>query len=253
MANTENKFDQYFRDKLVDHEEKPAGIIWEKLENRLDKQKSAGFSFLKIAAAVLFFLGVGFTTWQILKENNPAPELITEAIENKTLDPQDNKQAQIAIQDEEKKQDGLDQENIDDSLETEVDSKEKNTPKPTDPIKTEEAKVLLAQVETEKINERSSEILVDLPDLILPELKIEDAVASFEENESPEEFVEYRVIIKSNGLKDEPKKQNIIEGIENNVNKIGGLLSKVEQGFADLQDAKDNLFTSNTPRKQRGK
>jgi hypothetical protein len=253
MANAENKFDQYFRDKLVDHEEKPSGIIWEKLENRLEKEKPAGFSFLKIAAAVLFFLGLGFTTWQILKENNPAPELITEAIENKALDPQDNKQTQIVIQDQEKTQDGLDKEKIDDASETGVDPKEKNTQKPTYSIKTEEAKVLLAQVETEKIHERSSEILVEIPDLMLPELNVEDAMASLEENESPEEFVEYRIIIKSNGLKDEPKKQNIIEGIENNVNKIGGLLSKVEQGFADLQDAKDNLFTSNTPRKQRGK
>jgi hypothetical protein len=253
MANAENKFDRYFRDKLVDHEEKPAGIIWEKLENRLNKEKSAGFSILKIAAAVLFFLGLGFTTWQIIKVNNPAPELITEAIENKVLDPQDNMQQQIAIQEEEKTQDGLDQEAINGSSGMEENPKEENIPKPTGPIKTEKAKVLLAQVETEKINERSSEILVDIPDLILPELNIEEAVASFEENESSEEFVEYRVIIKSNGLKDEPKKQNIIEGIENNVNKIGGLLSKVEQGFADLQDAKDNLFASNTPRKQRGK
>lgn len=252
MANAEHKFDRYFREKLVDHEEKPAGIIWEKLENRLDKKKSARFSFLKIAAAVLVFLVVGFSTWQILKETISSPELITEANENNATDPKENNETIITAQDEENTEESVENK-INNSSGIEVNPKEENKQKPTEPIKTGEAKVLLAQVETEKINERSSEILVDIPDIMLPELNIEDAVASFEENESPEEFVEYRVIIKSNGLKDEPKKQNIIEGIENNVNKIGGLLSKVEQGFADLQDAKDNLFASNTPRKQRGK
>jgi hypothetical protein len=68
-----------------------------------------------------------------------------------------------------------------------------------------------------------------------------------------EEVMTYKITIKSNGIKEEPEKQGFIAGIENKVDKIGGLLSKVEQGFADLQDAKDNLFVSNNTSKRERK
>ena len=253
MANAENKFDQYFRDKLVDHEEKPSRLVWEKLENQLNKEKPVGFPYLKIAATLLLFLGIGYTIWQFVRENEPAPELISNAIDNSILDQESDEQSSITIQEAEKQHESPQKDERNNSLQNEVVPREKPAPKPTIQSKTEITKVLLAQAETENPSERTNEISVDIPDLTIPELNIWEPIASIEEDESAEEFVEYRIIIKSKGLKEEPKKQNIIEGIESNVNKIGGLLTKVEQGFADLQDAKDNLFASNTPRKERSK
>ena len=78
---------------------------------------------------------------------------------------------------------------------------------------------------------------------------------SFAQNniEEEEEVMTYKITIKSNGISEKPENQGLIAGIENKVDKIGGLLSKVEQGFADLQDAKDNLFVSNNTSKRERK
>jgi hypothetical protein len=253
MAKAENKFDQYFRDKLVDHEEKPSRLVWERLENQLNKKKPTGFLYLKIAATVLLSLGISYTIWQFVQENEPAPELISNAIDNSILEQEPEEQSSITFQEAEKQHESPQKNETNNSVQNQVVPREKQAPKQTVPRKTEDAKVLLAQADTESSSERINEISVDIPDLTIPELNIREAIASIEEDESVEELVEYKIIIKSKGLKDEPKKQNIIEGIESNVNKIGGLLTKVEQGFADLQDAKDNLFASNTPRKERSK
>jgi len=60
----------------------------------------------------------------------------------------------------------------------------------------------------------------------------------------------YRVNIYSDGIKKgtEPDK-NLITEMGKTVGKVEGLLGKVDEGFADLQDKKNNLFTTLTSRK----
>jgi hypothetical protein len=258
MAKAENKFDQYFRDKLVNHEEKPSKLVWEKLESQLNKEKPEAYPIMKIAATILLLLGFGYILWQFTGfiVNDQAPELVSEAIERKVPEQEPKDQPLLSYKEEEvENEKGLKDVTQNNPTQSKELAKEKAIQKQTSQEKIEKSKDLLAQAEIEKIEVRADETTMDIPtiSLTLPELNLKQAIAAIEEDETPEEFVEYRIIIKSNGLKDEPKKQNIIEGIENNVNKIGGLLSKVEQGFADLQDAKDNLFASNTPRKERSK
>jgi hypothetical protein len=256
MAKAENKFDQYFRDKLVDHEEKPSKLVWERLESQLNKDKPKAYPFMQIAATVLLFLGMGYILWQFseIGRNDQVPELVSEVIEQKVIEQEPNDQSLLSDKGDEVEKDkplkGVEQNN---PIQSDTSEGGKVNQKQTNQRKFEKSEVLLAQAETVKTDERIDETTVEIPNLTLPELNIEEAIAAIDEDETPEEIVEYRIIIKSNGLKEESKKQNIIEGIENNVNKIGGLLSKVEQGFADLQDAKDNLFASNTPRKERSK
>jgi hypothetical protein len=258
MAKAENKFDQYFRDKLVNHEEKPSKLVWERLENQLNKKKPEVYPMLRIAATILLFLGLGYILWQFsgIGVNEQAPELVSEAIEQKVPEQEQKDQPLLSYKEEEVANGkGLKDGTQNYPTQSKEQAKEKAIQKQSNQEKMEKSSDLLAQAETEKTDVRTDESTVDIPTitLTLPELNLDEAIAAIDEDETPEEFVEYRIIIKSNGLKDEPKKQNIIEGIENNVNKIGGLLSKVEQGFADLQDAKDNLFASNTPRKERSK
>ena len=256
MANAENKFDQYFRDKLVDHEEKPSKLVWERLENQLNNKKPKAYPFMKIAASILLFLGMGYILWQFggIRINEQAPELVSEAIEQRIFEQEPNDQSLFSVKEEDVEKNAvLKDVEIKNPDQSEELSGEKAVPKSLNQRKIDKSDVFLAKGETEKTDVRADETAVDIPTLTLPELNLEEAIAAIDEDETPAEFVEYRIIIKSNGLKDEPKKLNIIEGIENNVNKIGGLLSKVEQGFADLQDAKENLFASNTSRKERSK
>ncbi len=58
--------------------------------------------------------------------------------------------------------------------------------------------------------------------------------------------VTYKVTIISMGMKDSPEKQTLVGEIENKIDKIGGFIGKVDQGLADLQDAKNNLFANLT-------
>ena len=83
---------------------------------------------------------------------------------------------------------------------------------------------------------------IALPPLDVDLLTVDNALA--EANNLQE--VAYKVTIKSNGLKDKPEKEGLVGEIENKIDKIGGLIVKVDQGFADLQDAKNNLFASIT-------
>jgi hypothetical protein len=109
--------------------------------------------------------------------------------------------------------------------------------------KEEEAPVKVEIGETPKIS-------VEIPATTqptLPPLELEKAVAEVAPSEVEEPT--YRVKIYSDGLKEESKDKNLIAGIGKTVTEVEGLLGKVDQGFADLQDAKNNLFASITTRK----
>jgi hypothetical protein len=117
-------------------------------------------------------------------------------------------------------------------------------------IPTETPKELLAEVSQPA--ERINEVVFETPEIMIPELDVSESIAQ-NDIEEEEEVMTYKITIKSNGIKETPEKQGLIAGIENKVDKIGGLLNKVEQGFADLQDAKDNLFVSNNTSKRERK
>ena len=90
---------------------------------------------------------------------------------------------------------------------------------------------------------------VEIPALKLPDLQVNKTVAVVEETQLEEEPT-YRVKIYSDGL-EEDKDKNLIAGISKKVEKVDRLLGKVDQGFADLQDAKSSLFTALLSKKEK--
>jgi hypothetical protein len=96
------------------------------------------------------------------------------------------------------------------------------------------------------IAEQSTREWEEVPEIKVPPISLEDPVVEHR----PESTVEYTVKIVSRGYSTSPEKENLVDGIES---KIGGFFTKVDQGFADLQDAKDNLFASLTTKKERNK
>ncbi|MCH7414443.1 hypothetical protein MM213_13170 [Belliella sp. R4-6] len=251
MANEDKNFDELFRNKLSNHEVKPSSLAWERLENKLPKSKKSGYyPFLKIAASIILLMGLGYMGWFLSIDLEPEAPQVAEVtkgqvgeeaegdfgLENEKVE---TETAEIAPQVDKT-------EVISEPIET---KKQVEHHKPI--VKQEEPNELLA--ENPKAPQRIE--VESLPEIEVPELDLNQSVAINESVEEPEETeVSYKITIVSRGISDsEPEKPGLIDGIENKVEKIGGILSKVDQGFAELQDAKNNLFASITSKKERSK
>lgn len=250
MANADKNFDQYFKEKLVNHEVRPSKLAWEKLDSQLgNKKRAIYFPFMRIAAAIILLLGVGYIIWQVSRTEELSGPQTAEVIEltgsEESLEM--NTQAQVEI--ETNKEEEVKPLTPESPIPEKTQQASPAKPQGIKNTVTESPKELLADNTIQA--ERTQEEMVSIPEFELPELKMTEAIAMNTLEE--EEVVEYKITIKSKGLKEEPQKLGLIGGIEEKVDKIGGFLNKVEQGFADLQDAKENLFASNVPRRERSK
>lgn len=242
MANTDKNIDQYFRERLASHEVKPSKLAWERLESQLSQQKKkAAFPWMRVAAVGLLLLGFGYTITDFVK-NTDEKNLDTTALVQKQIAPE-IKQGPLETPESPK--------------EYESNVEVPNT-KPADSVPTKSvAKPAKKAQETtneflaEVTPSHTDDITIAVPEIELTELKLDETIAEIVPTVDEEEAPAYRIIIKSNGIKEEPQKQNLIAGIESRVEKIGGLINRMEQGFADLQDAKDNLFDINGARKEK--
>ncbi len=251
MANTEKNFDQYFREKLESHQEKPSALAWERLESRLPKKKKAGFNpLLRIAAAIVLLLSAGIV---LLKWSGNDQEASQQVAELTTIE-------KDSVNQNQEKEDSAIPEILtglkEDTSDKPVIQEPKSDAAPKQRIRTTQAlpskepasEKLVAEAITPKEDKKTIEM--ELPEITLPDLKITEAIAM---DQAVEEEPAYKVIIKSRGLKEEAPKQGLIGELEEKVEKIEGLWNKIGQGYADLQDAKENLFANNSPRKERSK
>ncbi|TFV94451.1 hypothetical protein E4S40_10535 [Algoriphagus kandeliae] len=259
MAKKNEHIDVIFREKLENHEVKPSQLAWERLEHQLPKEEksSTRIYWWAAAAAVLVIFLVGsllrnpsqpFEEEQLTAEkvetaeNQPsqAPEVVEDLVaDNTPIETEENSTPII----EKPKQEITNQ-------------KPQSTPEIKNQFE-EPSKNLIAEaqipekeeIEEEKINQ--AEIApITLPiEREIPELKpmdLNQAVAELK-TEEPQEPT-YKVTIISDGIKDD---KNLIAGIGKKVDQVGGILGKVDEGFANLQDAKNNLFASLTTRKEK--
>lgn len=251
MANQENKLDSFFREKLEHHEEKPSRLVWERLDQELGRKKSGHIPIIRLAASLILLLGLGYVLWQFNDpgQNTEGQRAEMEETTYESLEAQINES--LALEEVEIAPSTLD-EKVQVTAKGASQALVNPKPKEINEIREENRKAqLLAENILEIKPERLKEEIIEIPEIPLNDLKIDQMTAQAKErNDEVEEEVSYRVIIKSSGIKNEEKKPNIIEGLENNVNKIGTFLNKVEQGFADLQDAKNNLFASNSPTRE---
>ncbi|MCH7403623.1 hypothetical protein ACFOUP_13445 [Belliella kenyensis] len=255
MANQDKNMDEVFRRKLQNHEEKPSSLAWEKLESKLPAPESKKrYPFLKVAASIILIAGLGYTSWfmsndlmlpkEQMAHQNEGDTSSTTIIDQKTLTENPSQkvvEAELVV--EEATSVKVDQGS---QGKLTADNSKLVIDKPSQKID-KEVKSLDPKIE--KLEE------IDLPQLDLPQLDLSQSI-TLAENQKTHEEPSYRVTIKSSGLKEEPiipAKQGLIDDIEEKVEKIGGLLSKVDQGFAELQDAKNNLFASITTKREKSK
>ncbi|MBN7812296.1 hypothetical protein J0A68_15185 [Algoriphagus sp. H41] len=252
MAKTNEQFDQHFREKLDGHREKPSALAWERLESQLpEKSKPKLGVWWAVAASVTALLVAGYAFWPS-GEQDSAETFLAEKIEMPVeVQPEGSIEAPQASLEEEQK------------TSTEAGATEESKPvkqpeqsqkpvqktKPTPiPAQAQPSQNLIAQAETKTTN---TPIVAPLPTLqteelevAIPELKAPQIERSLAEaNSKAEDEPLYRVSIYSNGIKKaEPVDKNLITELGKTVGQVEGLLGKVDEGFAELQDRKDNLF-----------
>lgn len=233
MAKDNQDIDRLFRDKLAGHSVQPSPQAWGKLESRLSQNKKAGVPWMRIAASFFLIGSVAVLMWlsvptapkepDTVTDQQPVPEIIPgEApVMHKTPAVEENKEKAPPL------------------------AKKPNLIKPKQAV-TEPALAAAEPVENEpanKVNIPIQEVApIELPPLDTDLLVAENSLA--EPEEAVYQEVEYKITIISNGISTAPQKGTLVGEIENKIDKIGGLIGKVDQGFADLQDAKNNLFAS---------
>lgn len=265
MAKSSHKLDEVFKEKLDQHSIKPSALAWERLERKLPKEtKSYKGYWWAAAASVVILLSAGYFLYPVITPNPGETMLATnqeiiipeEKEETISTIPESKELEEIDNQEQKKTENPSNPALVQEKPKQET-TKEK--PSKIQPLITEEApKNLIAMTETRDEKVEVTQVIIPEekletkplvePSMELPTLNLNNAVA--ENTSTTVEEPAYRIKIFSDGLKEEPKDKSLIAGIGKTVNEVGGLLGKVDQGFADLQDAKNNLFTNLTSKKE---
>jgi len=250
MAKTNEQFDQHFREKLDGHQEKPSMLAWERLESQLPKSSKPALGvWWAVAASVTILLVAGYSFWSN-EESIPTETLVAEKTE-------------ISIGNAEEKADQSSSEAQEITPETQPEAltpaetpvnnrpktvaRPKSTPEPT---LSQTYQNLIAQAEDKPTEQpivvpvpelKTEELPVTMPELKAPELEKTVAQNTSVADEEPL----YRVNIYSNGVtKGEAPEKNLINELGKTVGQVEGFLGKVDNGLIELQDKKDNLFSS---------
>ncbi|WP_143959899.1 hypothetical protein [Litoribacter populi] len=235
MDKQQPNIDELFREKLENHQVKPSGLAWEKLDRQLSNKQASSFPWWRAAASLALLLTMAGLIWISLNMTEelarPVADQITEQKETVT----EIEQETLA-------------EIVEETVPIEKPAIAEPAPKRSKPVQpkvttpvaleyrqpTEEARQPVASIKIEEI---------EIPELELPALEDQTLLLA------DAEVVRVRIV--SSGLSPEPEKETIIDELENKIEKVGNIFNKVDQGFADLQDAKNNLFATITSRKNK--
>lgn len=253
MAKSDEVLDRVFREKLENQEASPGPAAWDKLEAQLDAaEQPKKSSWWAIAAAIPLILGLGYLIWsQVPQADQESPLAITEEVLN-------------------------------------IPSTSKSTPE-TERLSSEEAQKSAYLAETSSPSSSKPVLKSSLPQENAKEIHLEGVVAEAVTFPSPQTAVAmevnsatesktlltaepirittapstpqptmadgedldgYRIRIFSDGLKkEEAPNKNLITELGKTVGQVEGLLDKLDEGFVEIQDKKERLFSSLTSRK----
>ena len=253
MAKSDEVLDRVFREKLEKHQESPRPAAWDKLEAQLDAGKQPKKSFWwAIAAAMPLLLGLGYLIWsqgpQTKQENSVAA--IEEVLEV-PLVPETTPEAETVASEEGEK--------LNSFAETVTTSSSKPALKSRLPQENSQ-KINLEPMVAEAITFPSLQVAAEATGNSATESKIwvspepirisTTATSSQASLADAEEINGYRIRIFSDGLKkEEAPNKNLITELGKTVGQVEGLLDKLDEGFTEIQDKKERLFSSLTSRK----
>ena len=263
MAKTNEEFDRIFREKLEKHQEKPSALAWERLNNQLPSSKSSHRGiWWAVAASVAVVLVSGWMFWNNSGEINQDQLLAEEATTTEELassqeTPTSSEVLEVAPKTESSKDQTIQTQATDTRIapaQKRVKSAqqiEKSTSTPTSELEKSQKLIAVAEQSSKELQVNTPPESVEINEATLTVIQpatMQQTVA--EATPSAEDGPLYRVNIYSDGLKkgSEPDK-NLITEMGKTVGKVEGLLGKVDEGFADLQDKKNSLFATLTSKK----
>jgi hypothetical protein len=249
MGDKRNKFDEVFRKSLSNHIVIPKPEIWDRLSEKLDKkEKAIAFIWWKWAAAAAVMV-LSFSLMYPSKHQETKNMVTNSPEKMKSME-----EVPVAPQAIQRRQESEELPKIAQQLSTgkskenssNQPGKRKSAPKS---FKVEED-VLTLDREPETLPPALENVSHDLDNLLMktqidkhnfpPNIALTEAKLTTEK--------EYKVRIISNGYAIRPEKERLVETLEN---RIGGFFSKLDEGFGDLQDAKNNLFASLTTKRDK--
>jgi hypothetical protein len=233
--------DVLFREKLSEHEITPSPKAWSKLEQQLGKkEKPIWLVWGNYAAGfvLLVGIGIGIQYW-----NRTVPELEKELLAEIPLE----QPSPLILTDTMMAPEVADTPNT--SAQSQPAQKKTSPPNP----ETSSTNIPNQQVASLPMNpsERLEESLppIDQREEIWSEaIALDQYAIPLEISEimpevlSQENEIAYTVRIVSRGYAIAPDKGQLVEEIESKLEKIGGFLTKVDKGFGELQDAKNDLL-----------
>jgi hypothetical protein len=240
-----------FREKLENHQETPSQAAWDTLASQLDTKQAPkkASSWLAIAAAITLALGAAFLFWSTGQESEikaplaEAQETTTEVGTTIPVTPSPTIEAEKEL--------------------SSVSSVVSNSKPVQTGIKTQQLNpaVLVAEVITQteavpaSIPVFTAEALPNAAEPVqspAPALAETNAVFTPSTKEAQaEEVGTYRIRIYSDGLqKAAPKEKNLVTELGKAVGQVEGLLGKLDEGYEEIQEKKERLFSSITSKRE---
>jgi hypothetical protein len=251
MAKSDKVLDRVFREKLENHQETPSQAAWDTLASQLDTKQAPkkASSWLAIAAAITLALGAAFLFWSTGQESEikaplaEAQETTTEVGTTIPVTPSPTVEAEKEL--------------------SSVSRVVSNSKPVQTGIKTQQLNpaVLVAEVITQteavpaSIPVFTAEALPNAAEPVhspAPALAETNAVFTPSTNEAQaEEVGTYRIRIYSDGLqKAAPKEKNLVTELGKAVGQVEGLLGKLDEGYEEIQEKKERLFSSITSKRE---
>ncbi|WP_162417051.1 hypothetical protein [Cyclobacterium roseum] len=246
MEDKKKNMDTVFRKALSGHQTIPDEQVWERISDRLDKRKKPIFLlWSRWAAAILLLVGVAgvFYVVDTFKETERQTAAIQESLPEKSASPS----GQTAEQPEKPEEKPNSQTEV-------LPKKETNKKKeiiPNRQVPQQDPVVSSpAGNAPREISEPVAVAATGKPEIIEPPQmdlnREEQNFLSDTQTEQPGE--DYTVRVVSRGYALQPEKDKLVEELET---KIGVFFTRVDEGFGELQDAKNTIFASLTTRKDR--
>jgi hypothetical protein len=250
MAKSDEVLDRVFREKLENHQEVPSPAAWDTLASQLDAKQAPkkASSWWAIAAATTLALGATFLFWSTGQKPEKqasladAREITTEVGTTIPVTPSPKVEAEKEV-------------SSTNSVSTPIELGQTG-------IKTRQRNpdTFVAEVITQNeavpasIAVFTAEAVPSAPEPILTAATTLAETKSISTPSTNEALAEqggtYRIRIYSDGLqKATPKEKNLVTELGKAVGQVEGLLGKLDEGYEEIQEKKERLFSSLTSRR----
>jgi hypothetical protein len=251
MAKSDETLDRVFREKLENHQETPSPAAWDTLASQLDAKQAPkkASSWWAIAAAITLALGAAFLFWSTGQESEIQAPLAEAQETNPEVGTTIPVTASPSVEAEKEQSSMSSVIATSKPVQTGIKTQQRNPDIFVAELNPQNEVVPVSiPVFTAEVVPSNTPQPVHSPAPALPE---NNAVFTPSTNEAlAEEGGSYRIRIYSDGLqKAAPKEKNLVTELGKAVGQVEGLLGKLDEGYEEIQEKKERLFSSLTSRR----